>query len=209
MIRTGIMKILMWAIIPIALTLVFFVTVDYEKSGMWISLVFIWLAYITVSLTCVSKWGKQLSVLNWTMYLCAIGYFVTELVVAVLFLYIYSDYPQWSFTAQLLLFVAYVLLFGLTYIANHKTDKQMQEFRVNDTKVKQWRAKVALMQFKNPSNELKELSDLLSITPITSSQEVASIDDEISSMIESGIPNITQIINKIKERNILLKFNSN
>lgn len=65
------------------------------------------------------------------------------------------------------------------------------------------------MQSRNPSNELKELSDLISITPIISTPEVASIDDEISSMIESGIPNIIQIINKLKERNIILKYKMN
>lgn len=208
MIRNGLMKIVMWAIIPIALTLVFFATVNYEKSGMWISLVFLWLAFFTVSATCLSKWGKQLSVLNWTLYLCAIGYFVTELIVAVLFLYAYSEYPQWSFAVQLLLFVAYVLLFGLTYIANHKTDQQLQEFRVNESRVRQWRAKVALMLSNNPSKELKEISDLLSITPIMSTPEVSSLDDEISAMIDSGISNTTLIINKIKERNLILKSNN-
>lgn len=208
MIRTGIMKILMWAIVPIALTLVFLATVDYEKSGMWVSLVFIWLAYFTVSYTCLYKWGKQLSILNWSLYLCAMGYFLAELVAAVLFLYVLSDYPQWSFSVQLLLFVTYVLLFGVTYIANHKTDHQMREFRVNDSRVKQWRKKVALMQSVTPSNEIKELSDLLSITPIMSTPEVSSIDDEISMMIESDLKDIDLIINKIKERNIILKFHT-
>ena len=202
------MKILMWAIIPIALTLVFFATVNYEKSGMWISLVFLWLAFFTVSATCLSKWGKQLSVLNWTLYLCAVGYFVVELIVATYFLYVNVDYPQWSFTVQLLLFVAYILLFGLTYIANHKTSQQMQEFRVNESRVKQWRAKVALMLSNNPSKELKEISDLLSITPIMSTPEVSSLDEEISAMIDSGISNTTLIINKINERNLILKSNN-
>lgn len=197
----------MWAIIPITLTLVFFATVNYEKSGMWISLVFIWLAYFMVSVTCLSKWGKQLSVLNWTLYLCAVCYFVAELVVAVLFLYMYPDYPQWSFAVQLLLFVAYILLFGLTYIANNKTDHQMQEFCVNDSRVKQWRAKVALKLSNNPSKEIKEISDLLNITPIMSTPEVSSIDNEITIMIESGISNTALIINKLKERNNILKSN--
>ena len=208
MIRTGLMKILMWAIIPIALTLVIFDTVDYEKSGLWISLVFIWLAYFTVSFTCLSKWGKQLTVLNWTLYLCAIGYFVTELVAVVLFLYVHSDYPQWSFAVQLLLFVAYILLFGLTYIANHKTSQQMQEFRVNESRVKQWRAKVALMLSNNPSKELKEISDLLSITPIMSTPDVSSLDEEISQMIDNCRNDTALIIKKIKERNLLLKANN-
>ena len=79
-------------------------------------------------------------------------------------------------------------------------------FIENDSRVKQWRAKVALMQLNNPSKDLEKLSDLLSITPIISTPEVASIDDEISSMIESGIPNIIQIINKLKERNLMLKY---
>ena len=130
---------------------------------------------------------------------------MTELIVAVLFLYAYSEYPQWSFAVQLLLFVAYVLLFGLTYIANHKTDQQLQEFRVNESRVRQWRAKVALMLSNNPSKELKEISDLLSITPIMSTPEVSSLDEEISAMIDSGMPNTALIINKINERNLVLK----
>ena len=197
----------MWAIIPISLTLVLFATVNYEKSGMWISLVFIWLAYFTVSVTCLSKWGNQLSVLNWTLYLCAVGYFVVELIVATYFLFVNVDSPQWSFAVQLLLFVSYLLLFGLTYIANHKTSQQMQEFRVNDSRVKQWRTKVALMQSNNPTKDLKEISDLLSITPIMSTPEVYSLDEEISAMIESGMLNTALIINKIKERNLILKSN--
>ena len=208
MIRTGLMKILMWTIVPIAFTLIFFATINYDNGGSWISLAFVWIAYLTASVTCLSNWGKQLSVLNWTMYYCAVVYFVVELVTAILLLYVYPEYPKWSFSVQLLLLVVFVLVFGFSYISNKKTEEQMQEFFENDSRVKQWRAKVALMQSKNPSNELQELLDLLSITPIISSSEVASIDEEISEMLESSIPNIYQIINKIKERNILLKFNS-
>ena len=206
MIRTGLMKKLMWTIVPTAFTLIFFATINYDNGWTWISLAFVWIAYLIASATCLSNWGKELSVLNWTMYYCAVVYFVVELVAAVVFLYVYPDYPKWSFAVQLLLLVAFVLGFGFSYISNQNTEEQTHEFIENDSKVKQWRAKVALMQKNNPSKDLEELSDLLSITPVMSSPEVASIDDEISSMIESGIPNITQIVNKIGERNILLKF---
>lgn len=208
MIRTGLMKILMWTIVPIAFTLIFFTTIDYDNGGTWISLAFVWIAYLTASATCLSNWGKQLSVLNWTMYYCAVVYFVVELVAAVVFLYVYPGYPKWSFAVQLLLLVVFVLVFGFSYISNQKTEEQMHEFIENNSRVKQWRAKVALMQMNNPSKNLKELIDLLSITPVMSSPEVASIDDEISAMIESGTPNVTQIFNKINERNSILKANN-
>ena len=81
----------------------------------------------------------------------------------------------------------------------------MQEHRVNESRVKQWRAKVALVRSRNPSKELKELSDLLNITPIMSTSEVFALDDEITMMIESGIHDVYLVINKIKERNIILK----
>jgi len=202
------MKIIMWTIVTIAFTLIFFATVDYDNGGAWISLAFIWIAYFTVSATCLFNWGKQLSVLNWTMFYCAIVYFVVEIVAAVVFLYIYSDYPKWSFAVQLLLPVAFTLVFGFSYISNQKTKKQIQEFNQNDSRVKQWRAKVALLLSNTPSNELKELSDLLSITPIMSTPEVSSLDEEISEMIDSGSSNTALIIKKIKERNVEIKTNS-
>lgn len=208
MIRTEIMKILMWAIPPIALTLVFFATVDYEKGGLWISLVFMWIAYLTASAACLPKWSKPLSVLNWSLYHCAVVYFITEIIAAILFLYVYLDYPQWSFTVQLLLLVVFVLVFGFSYISNQKTEEQMQEFHVHDSRVKQWRTKVALMQSDNPSSDLKELSDLLSITPIMSTSVVSSLDDEISQMIDNCRNDTAPIIKKIRERNLLLKENN-
>lgn len=201
-------KLIMWAIIPAAFTLIFFFTVDNDRSGLWISLVFMWIAYLTASAACLPKWGKPLSVLNWSLYHCAVVYFITEIIAAILFLYVYLDYPQWSFTVQLLLLVAFVLVFGFSYISSLKTEEQMQEFHVHDSRVKQWRTMVALMQSDNPSLELKELSDLLSITPIMSTAEVAAIDEDISTLIDSGISDTTQIIKKIKERNIILKSNS-
>ena len=206
MIRTGLIKILVWAIIPIAFTLIFFATVDYERNGNWISLVFLWIAYLTTSITCLSKWGKQFSVLNWTMYYCAVLYFGVEILAASLFLYVYDDYPQWSFTVQLLLFVAYVLVFGFSYISNHHTSEQIKVLNANGAKVKHWRAKVAVLQLENPSVELYELSNLLSITPIISTPEVKEIDDEISSMIETDILNVPLIVKKVKERNVILKY---
>ncbi len=206
MIRTGLMKLIMWTIVPIAFTLIFFATVDYDNGGAWISLAFVWMGYLIASVTSLFNWGRQLSVLNWTVYYCAVVYFVVEFVTAILFLYVYAEYPKWSFSVQLLLLVVFVLVFGFSYISNKKTEEQMQKFMENDSRVKQWRAKVTLMQTKNPSNELKELSDLLSITPIKSSSEVVYIDDEISVMMESSIPDITQIIYKLKERNSLLKY---
>lgn len=207
MIRTGLMKIIMWAIVPIVFTIIFFVTVDYKEGGPWISLVFVWLAYLTASATCLSNIGSQHAILNYTLTLCAIGYFLIELIAAVDFLYIYTDIPQWAFTTQLLLFVAFVLLFGFVYITNHKTSRQIQELKNDINLVNQWKAKVALMQLNNPSDKTKELLDILNTTPVKSNSAVAAIDDEISSLIESEL-NTEFIIQKIKERNLLLKVNN-
>jgi len=201
-------KLIMWTIIPVAFTLIFFFTVDYDRNGLWISLVFMWIAYLTASAVCLAKWNKSLYVLKWSLYHCAVVYFVAEIIAAILFLYVFFDYPQWSFVVQLLLLVAFVLVFGFSYISNQKTKEQMQEFYAHDSRVRQWRTMVALMQSDNPSFELKELSDLLSITPIMSNAEVAAIDEEISTLIESGISDTTLIIRRIKERNIILKSNS-
>ena len=207
MIRTGLMKILMWIIVPIAFTIIFLVTADYKEGGSWISFVFVWLAYLTASATCLSNIGSQHAILNYTLTLCAVGYFLVELIAAVAFLYIYTDIPQWAFTTQLLLFVAFVLLFGFMYITNHKTSRQIQELKDEMNLVNQWKAKVALMQLNNPSDKTKELLDILKATPVKSNSAVAAIDEEISSLIEKET-DTEQIIQKIKERNLLLKVNN-
>lgn len=207
MIRTGLMKILMWIIVPIAFTIIFLVTADYKEGGSWISFVFVWLAYLTASATCLSNIGSQHAILNYTLTLCAVGYFLVELIAAVAFLYIYTDIPQWAFTTQLLLFVAFVLLFGFMYITNHKTSRQIQELKDEMNLVNQWKAKVALMQLNNPSDKTKELLDILKATPVKSNSAVAAIDEEISTLIEKET-DTEQIIQKIKERNLLLKVNN-
>ncbi len=204
MIRTGLMKILMWIIVPIAFTIIFLVTADYKEGGSWISFVFVWLAYLTASATCLSNIGSQHAILNYTLTLCAVGYFLVELIAAVAFLYIYTDIPQWAFTTQLLLFVAFVLLFGFMYITNHKTSRQIQELKDEMNLVNQWKAKVALMQLNNPSDKTKELLDILKATPVKSNSAVAAIDEEITNLLDD--PSSTDfVIKKIKERNIVLK----
>lgn len=207
MIRTGLMKILMWIIVPIAFTIIFIATVDYKEGGPWISLVFVWLAYLTASASCLSNIGSKHAILNYTLTLCAVSYFITELIAAVAFLYIYTDIPQWAFTTQLLLFVAFVLLFGFVYITNHKTSRQIQELKDEMNLVNQWETKVALMLLNNPSNKTKELLDILKATPVRSNSAVTAIDDEISSMIDNEM-NTELIIQKIKERNLLIKMNN-
>ena len=204
MIRTGLMKILMWAIVPIAFTIIFLVTTDYKESGPWISLVFVWLAYLTASASCLSNIGSQYAILNYTLTLCAVGYFLIELIAAVAFLYIYTNTPQWAFTMQLLLFIIFVLLFGFVYITNHQTNRQIQELKDDINLVNQWKSKVTLMQLNNPSDKTKELLDILKATPVKSNSAVAAIDEEITNLLDD--PSSTDVvIKKIKERNIVLK----
>ena len=107
----------------------------------------------------------------------------------------------------MLLFVAFVLLFGFVYITNHQTNRQIQELKDEMNLVNQWRAKVALMLLNNPSDKTKELLDILKATPAKSNSAVAAIDDEISSMIDNEM-NAELLIQKIKERNLLIKMNN-
>ena len=204
MIRTGLMKLWMWAIIPIALTLVFFATVDLKTGNSWVSFVFVWLAYLTVSVSCLSYYRGQHAILNYTLFISAIGYFFIEIIVAIVFLYFYTDTPKWAFAAQLLLYVVYVLLFGFVYITNHKTNHQIQELKDNISLIDQWKTKVAIMQLRSPSDKTKELYDILKATPVKSNSAVKDIDEEITKMIEKEM-NSELIIKKLKERNLLLR----
>ena len=204
MIRTSLMKILMWAIIPIAFIIIFFVTVDYKQGEPWISLVFLMLAYLMVSASCASMMGRRHAILNYTITICAVVYYLIELIVAILFLYVYKDIPQWAFTIQLLFFVAFVLLFGIVYISNQKTNRQMEDFEREVNIVKQWKSRAAQMHLNNPSCKTKELLDVINATPVNSNSALMNIDEEITNLI-SDPSSIDAVIKKIKERNLLLK----
>ena len=204
MIRTGLIKIVMWSIIPIAFTIIFFVTIDYKQSEPWISLVFVWLAYLTASVSCLSNIGNRHAILNYTLTLCAIGYILIELLAAIAFLYFYTDIPRWAFTIQFLLLVVYILLFGIIYIFNYKTNRQMQDLKNDANLVNQWKAKVALMQLNNPSVKTKDLLAVLNTTPVKSNSVVKTIDEEITNLIDDPL-SADDVIKKIKERTILLK----
>lgn len=129
MMKKELVKIWMWAIIPVALTLIFLVTVSAMDRNTWINVSFVWVAYLTASASCLSRWGKGLAILEWASYLCAVSYLGAELLVAVAFLYFYTDVPQWAFSVQLLLYVVYVLLCGLMYLFNRTTEEQMNDFK--------------------------------------------------------------------------------
>lgn len=209
MIRTGIMKILMWTIIPIALTLIFFVTVDYKHAEPWISLVFVWLAYLTASASCLLNSRSKQAILNYTLTLHAVIYFLIEVLAAVFFLYINNEIPHWSFTIQLLLFVAYVLLFGFEYIFNQKTRKQMSNLCHEKSVLDQWKLKVDLVKTISPSKEMMELSELLSVSPIEGKEETKNIEVEISSLMDHLPNGVNDVLKKLNERNRIIKtYNS-
>ena len=198
------MKILMWAIIPIAFTLIFFITIDYKQSESWICLMFVWFAYLIASVSGLSSYGNQYTILNYTIVFCAVGYFLLELLAATVFLYIYTGTPRWAFSIQLLLLVAYVLLLGIVSVSNYKTKKSIQDLNNNVNLVNQWKTKVTLMQLNNPSDKTKELLALLNATPVKSNSSVKAIDEKITSLIEDPL-SVDIVIRKVKERNIILK----
>ena len=202
--RTIFIKKLMWGIVPIAFTLIFFATTEYNEGTPWISFVFLWLAYLSASVTYLHDSNNSNAILDYTIVLCGIGYFLTELFAAIIFLYVYKDIPQWSFTIQLLLFVVYVLLYGFVYIANQKTERQIENSQKELDVVTRWKAKATLMQLKNPSKKTKELLDILNTTPVKSNDNVTAIEEEISNLIDTA-SSIDIVIRKIKERNMLLK----
>ena len=204
MMRTAFIKKLMWGIVPIAFTLIFFATTEYYEGTPWISFVFLWLAYLSASVTYLHDSNNRNAILDYTIVLCGIGYFLTELFAAIIFLYVCKDIPQWSFTIQLLLFVVYVLLFGFVYITNQKTKQQIEVSKNESNVVNMWKAKVVIMQLKNPSQETKELLDILNSTPIKSNSTVTALEEEISNLIDTA-SSVDIVIRKIKERNMLLK----
>lgn len=125
--KKDIFKVLVGLVFPVAFNLLFFLIGGTERTAAeWISYGFIHFAYLCIILTPVfCKKGKGRAVLNDSLYLRALAYFVVELIAGVAFLLWNPEETVWPATVQAVIAAAFLLMQLMSVAANEATDESL------------------------------------------------------------------------------------
>lgn len=201
--------VLLGALIPAVFTVINLITLPNHTDYVWINIGSIWLFYFLAFLPLVlNKTTKRQVVLNWTLGMCSFVCFIIGLIVSLFFLYISVIKIQWAISIYLLLFICFVTLFTIIKYTNQQTEEHIFKQHAQKNLINEWKYKVDLLQESSPTPELKQLSDLLYISPINSSIVVNELENEISSKIDELPDSCLDIIQLLKKRNLTLKRNN-
>lgn len=131
--KANILKVIIGLIFLIVFNVLFFLLGGTERSTTeWICYGFIHVAYLCLLVTPLfCNAGKGETVLSASLYLRALFYFFTELVVGIGFLWYNAESPTWPAIVQSVLLMAFLILQLMIVLANDATKaslaKQRQE----------------------------------------------------------------------------------
>lgn len=219
-------------IIRIMLTLVFLITFNglfFLLSGtenpdsVWISYAFVHLAYFTILFIPIYKTkGEASYYLASSLYVQAIGYFLLELIIGIIFIIWRLEGITWPLIIQAILWLVYmVLILGFAW-ANQSTAKSLQKRQqdINQYQSNRMNLKRLMSWAENPEVKriLVDSYDMLDISSSRQTLETESLDTEIAQTIEllklnlrsgdnkQSLDSVMNLHKLIEERKTLLKY---
>lgn len=153
--KTNILKVIICLIFLIVFNALFFLLGGVERSTTeWICYGFIHLAYLSLlSTPLFCNAGKGEMVLSASLYLRALFYFFTELVVGVCFLWYNAESPTWPATIQGVLLMTFLILQLMSVLANDATKASLAKQRQERVYIRSLseNVKEAMCQVKDPA----------------------------------------------------------
>ena len=199
-------QLLFGTLIPAIFSSIVLITIPNPNDYIWMNLGFIWFFYLLSSLLLYINYSsKRHAVLNWTMDMCIVIGFIVEILVSLTLIYVRIIGIQWAISIHLVLLLCFLIITVITIYSNQKTKKDISRQDNNNNLVNDWKLKVDILQKSISAPELKQLSDLLSASPINSSSAVDEIEEEISSKIKELPDSCMEIMHLIRRRNLILK----
>lgn len=220
-------KTLLWVALDLVFLIVFntvfFVTggTDHTTS-VWISYAFIHFAYLMVLVTpFLIRRSSSAAVFGFSIYTISSVYFLVELVVGIVFIFLKQDSYKPPLIVQVVIAGIYAIILISHLIANESTADSIERHEQEVAYIKEASSRVKPMigklSDKKANREIGKLYDLLHSSPSKPSGAVYSLETSIMEMIEnleasvaannieSSLSTVRKITTTVEERNRKLK----
>ena len=218
--------------IRIMFTLVFLITFNglfFLLSGtenpdsVWISYAFVHVAYFTILFLPIFKTkGEASYYLASSLYVQAIGYFLLELIVGIVFIVWRLEELTWPLIIQAILWLVYMVLILGNAWANETTAKSLKKRQQDISQYQSNRMNIKRLLVWAEDTEIKRTLvacyDKLDISSSRQTTESESLDTEIAQTIEllklnlrsgdnrQSLDSVMNLHKLIEERKTLLKY---
>lgn len=222
----GILNILLDLVFIAVFNVLFFVLGGVEHiASVWISYVFIHLAYVMILITArLIRKGRCSAIFGFSLYSISSVYFFLEFIIGLLFVFKLNESYKVALSIQLILAGVYAILLLAHLIMNEHTadaiEKQTEEglyIKRVSLNIKELMNRV---EDKEAGKKLEKVYDLMHSSPVRSIPQVKEIESQIAESIleiEKAVDanDISLIIEKcksltilIEERNKILRVNN-
>ena len=218
--------------IRIMFTLVFLITFNglfFLLSGtenpdsVWISYAFVHVAYFTILFLPIFKTkGEASYYLASSLYVQAIGYFLLELIIGIVFIVWRLEELTWPLIIQVILWLVYMVLILGNAWANETTAKSLKKRQQDISQYQSNRMNIKRLLVWAEDTEIKRTLvacyDKLDISSSRQTTESESLDTEIAQTIEllklnlrsgdnrQSLDSVMNLHKLIEERKTLLKY---
>lgn len=153
-------------------------------ASVWISYVFIHIAYITVAVTSVTMFDKSsVPTFGYALSTIALAYFLAELGVGLIFIIIGADITKFALTVQIILLGIFLALFVLNLIANIQSGEHNAQSKAGTAFVKGCSSRIKALSGKlsdkSTDKELERLSDTFYSSPVKTIESNKEIEINI------------------------------
>lgn len=224
--KKSILYILLDLVFLAVFNTVFFVAGGTEHpASVWISYGFIHFAYLMVLATpLLTRKSSSASVFGFALYSVSSCYFILELVVGLIFVFVRSDSYKASLIVQIIIAGIYAVMLLSNMIANEHTADNIERHEDEVAYIKNASSRVKLLvgkaNDKKANKELEKTYDLLHSSPTRSIATVKSLEEQINnkvSELEDAVSsnNTSQIItvagviaSMVEERNRKIRLSN-
>jgi signal transduction histidine kinase len=191
----------------------------------WVFYGFVHFAYIMLIFTpLLIRKGKGSAVFGFSLYYISSLYFIIELLIGIVFLYLSITNIKIIFLTQLLIASIYLIIFISHLIANEHTSDAIESRQKNIDFVKKYSSEInSIMNHCNDITDKKNIEkiyDALYTSPVRSNVQVIEVENDIINYIndlrnavysnkrEAMINIVNELLNMVDERNRILKTNN-
>lgn len=223
--KNNIFKILLQLVFVVIFNVIFFLLGNIDSPfSVWFSYGFIMFSYLMVIITQFMIRPSKNAVLGLFIYLISTVYFITELVIGIVFVFMKLEAWKIPFAIQLVIFGIYLVILIFSMMSNentiNNTERQSEEIAYIKDASSRVKSLMGKLTEKKVDRSVEHIYDLLHTSPTRSNLSVYGLEREIIKLVSDleyaiDLQNTDEvfeiensIVKQVNERNRILR-NSN